>query len=183
MPLSPPLSWIPQEHEKKVVISLLVLCFVGLVGLAVADQSLRSEVTPLGIVSLQFVGNAAEAQRVLSTWGEEGRVAAAFSLGVDYLFLTANALLLAFLAGLVGRKASGRSPLITTLSPWVAWAFILAGACDATENAAFFIVLVGDTGDFWPCLGTWFATVKFSLLGLGMIYLLGSGGFLIASKK
>ena len=79
-----PLSWVPAGQEKYFFIVLLALCFVGIAGMGVADNHLRTEVTPLGIVSFQFVGNSAEAGRALSAWGEEGRVYAAFSLGLDY---------------------------------------------------------------------------------------------------
>jgi len=170
-----PLSWVPAEQEKYFFIVLLALCLVGIAGMGVADNHLRTEVTPLGIVSFQFVGNSAEAGRALSAWGEEGRVYAAFSLGLDYLFLTANALLCAFLAGLVGRKAEGRLPLVAALSSWVAWAFILAGVFDATENVAFLVVVTGGSNDLWPLLGTLFASLKFALMGLGMSYLLAAG--------
>ncbi len=176
MTLTHPLSWVPVEQEKAFLIALIVLCLVGIAGMGVADHHLRSEITPMGIVSFQLDGNLAEAERVLSTWGEEGRIWAAFSLGIDYLYLTANALLWALLAGWVGRKAQGRLPLVATLSPWIAWAFILAAVFDAVENVAFLIVVTGGSADPWLSLGTLFASMKFTLMGLGMTYLLVAGG-------
>ncbi len=178
-----PLYWVPAEHEKKFLYSVLSLLFLSMTGLGIADHHLQNEVTPLGIVSFQMVGNVAEAQRALSAWGESGRMFAAFSLGMDYLFLVANALLFAYLAGLVGRKAEGRLPVIASLSAWVAWLFIVAGVFDSIENAAFLVVLAGSSENLWPCLGTLFALLKFLLIGLGVLYLLAGSCLCTLNKN
>lgn len=178
-----PLSWIPKERERIVLLVLLALEVLSISLLALADFQLRSDVTPMGIVSFQFLGNGVDAKRALMAWGEGGRIYAAFSLGADYLFMVVNALLLALLAGMLGRKLKTSRPGFWSLSAAMAWVFILAGVCDAIENALFIPIITGQDLDPWARWGMIFAAGKFCLLGLGMLYLLTGCGFMFFGTR
>jgi hypothetical protein len=177
--LAHPLSWIPKERERIVLLVLLALEALSISLLALADFQLRTDFTPMGIVSFQFAGNGVEAKRALMAWGEGGRIYAAFCLGADYLFLVVNALLLALLAGMLGRKLKTTHPGFWRLSAATAWVFILAGVCDAIENALFIPIITGQDLDPWARWGMIFASAKFLLLGSGMLYLLTGCGYML----
>ncbi len=179
---SHPLSWVPVDHERVFLVTLILANVLVMAGMGMADRHLRTEVTPLGIASFEFVGNSSSADRALSAWGETGRVYAAFSLGLDYLFLLLYSLLSAFLAGLVGRKLEGRFPLVSQLAVWVAWAFVFTGFFDALENTVLIAVVVGASHDLWARLGLVFASMKFALAAVGATYLLVGGGLCLMRR-
>jgi hypothetical protein len=52
------------------------------------------------------------------------------------------------------------------------WAAPVAAALDAVENVALLQVLDGQTGQPWPGIAYAFASVKFALLALVVIYLI-----------
>ncbi len=145
-------------------------------GLAVAlwlvDRPLRA--TGNGIVSLALAGDRDAARTILASWGESGRVLAAFGLGLDYLFLVAYALALSL--GCVA--AAGwwqRAWVLTAAGPALAWGAFFAGLLDAVENYALAQGLFGAQGAWWPVTAWWCAAPKFALVGLALAYI-GLGG-------
>ncbi len=54
----------------------------------------------------------------------------------------------------------------------MAWAAPVAAALDAVENVALLRVLDGQTGQPWPGIAYGFASVKFALLALVVVYLI-----------
>ncbi len=172
---SHPLSWIPVRHERAILVTLILANILVMLGMGMVDGHLRTEATPFGIASFEFIGDAASAERALSAWGEKGRAYAAFSLGLDYLFLVLYSLLAAMLAGTMSRKLERRFPRISKLSVWVAWTFLFTGLFDAMENTALVAVVMGASDDLWPHLGLLFASIKFTLAAVGATYLLVVG--------
>ncbi len=78
-----PLAWFPVEHEKTLLIMLVIATALVTIGIGVADAHLRTDVTPMGIASFEFVQNAENANRAIAAWGETGRAYAALSFGLD----------------------------------------------------------------------------------------------------
>ena len=65
--------------EALVVLIMLVFGYTGL--------PLNTDAAPYGIVSFETVGRTARAQQILNSWDEPSRERAAFSLGLDFLFI------------------------------------------------------------------------------------------------
>lgn len=128
-------------------------------------------VSPLGIISFEFAGVLDNAQRMLEAWGAGGRLLAAFSLGFDYVFMLAYA---AFFALLCLRCASRAPQSLARLGVWLAWGQWLAAAFDALENISLFNVLLGSSVALWPGLAFICAALKFTLIGLAVVYSLAS---------
>ncbi|WP_437707098.1 hypothetical protein WMF45_25685 [Sorangium sp. So ce448] len=135
-----------------------------------ADKRLRTEAAPCGIISFELAGTRARVRRILESWGDDARLSAAFSLGVDYLFMAAyaNGLALACVMGADALRTRGL-PAAGLGAP-LAWGQWLAGLLDATENAALLRILRGSDEPLWPPLARRCAQAKFFLVGAGIAY-------------
>lgn len=142
--------------------------------LSVMDRSLRTAAAPRGIVSLELSGGAAGAQAVLASWDGQARLCAAFSLGLDYLFLCLYGPALALgclLAGRVLARAPLSSGLGRRLGPGLCLLQLVAAGLDAVENGLLWRVLSGAGGAAEPVLATVCAAGKFALVGAGLLYM------------
>lgn len=125
-----------------------------------------------GIVALEVAGNAERAQQLLDAWGPTGRGAARRSLRWDYGYLTSYAVFLAAACAGAARRLGRRGwPAAATVGPTVAWAPVLAGGCDAVENAALLAVLRRGPHPPLPALARTAALAKFAVLGPALAYL------------
>lgn len=150
------------------------LTLVLMVALSVIDRSLRTPAAPWGIVSFEFARTLPQAQAIVASWDNPARLAAALSLGLDYLFMLTYALTLAGLCRWAGGQAGH-----ARWSGWgarLAWLPVVAAGADALENAALWRVLQGAATAFWPGLAWGCAALKFiCLLAAGLFILWGVG--------
>ncbi len=144
------------------------------------DLGLRNEVTPQGIVSFEFCGYAGNCAEAMAAWGEPGRLLMMLSLGLDYLFLFAycgfgcTALLL--LARRVPAALQGFTGLLARITP-------LAGVADACENAALVKVLMADGGLEAGRMAGHFASAKFAIVGVAVLWMLGCWVYVLLRKN
>ena len=178
-----PLEVIPLNFRKPLFLIFLFLTLVLFAVFRVLDQPLRTEAAPQGIVSLELAGNALTARAITDSWKEMSLLMsatgepnpdivnvayayAAFGLGIDYLFMPAYSLALAFGTLLATQKHTGWKKTLGALAAYGAFA---AALFDAVENYSLFRVLLGafDTG--FPEIAAFCAIVKFGLLAFGIV--------------
>lgn len=124
------------------------------------------------IVDYELAGSVDSAARLIGAWGETDRIRAGFSLGFDYLYMPiySTTIALACLWGTTVIRSTWWRPLGLTL----AWGLWLAAIFDAVENLALIVMLFGAPGDPYPAVAAVCATLKFSLILLGLLYAAGS---------
>ena len=166
--MSHPLESIPPANRSRVFVWLLVA--------TVLLFSLFSFIGPdkPNIVDFELAGSAGNSQAIVDAWTPVERIHAGFSLGIDYLFMpvysTALALACILAAGVL---TSRRWRSIGLLLAWGAW---LAAIFDATENLALLKTLFDlNATTPWPQLAAACATIKFTLIALGVVYALVGG--------
>jgi hypothetical protein len=154
-----------------VIFSLLLLLILNLVGLPLITPA-----APYGIVSFELARNEAQASAVLASWDQTARLRAAFSLGLDFLFIplyTASLTLTCIWAARFRRKRR-RLPswlvLIGIPGIPIAWAQLGAGLLDTVENIALVRMLFGMVSSPWPQIASVCAFTKFILIVSGMLY-------------
>jgi hypothetical protein len=192
-----PLENIPTTARKRLFFALLAGTLILFAVFRVLDAPLRTSAAPSGIVSFELAGTPFQAQAIIDSWGEmayllssvEGEPVpglvcranafAAFGLGIDYLFmpLYASALALGILL------AAGRHPgWFGILGSWLGWGAYAAAIFDAVENFALArILLMNQVWSPWPEVAAFSASVKFGLLGVGLVYALA--GWLWPKKR
>jgi hypothetical protein len=145
------------------VFTLLMLLTVALSGiLRATDSALRTDAAPYGMVSLQFALTLSTARTMVESWGPAAQVQAAFSLGLDFLYLVVYSSTLS-LAMLWAAIRSGSAAWLR----WgdrLAWLPSLAAMADAVENVAVYQVLVGSFWPAWPPMAWGCAALKFGLV-------------------
>jgi hypothetical protein len=177
-----PFEWLPEASQRRAfVISALLAVFVMLI-LQVLGRPLITEAAPAGIVSFELAGNILAAERMLESWGDAGRVYAGLSLGLDYLFLATYAFGIGLGCVLVARSLSQRSRFLTAAGIVLAWAQFGAALLDGLENYALIRVLLGSQHKLWSLLAQLWASLKFLLVVLGLVYVV-FGAVLAAATK
>jgi hypothetical protein len=152
-------------------LSLLLLFILNLVG-----QPLVTPAAPYGMISFELARDVDQAQAVLDSWDRIAQLRAAFSLGLDYLFIPLYAITLTLTCLWAARFRRERRRLPTLLvtiglpGTLLAWAQSLAAGLDAIENVALVRMLFGGVTSPWPQIASICAAVKFSLLAVGIIY-------------
>ena len=170
-----PLQRIPAGRRRWYFVPLLVLTLGLTLGVMLpVDLPLRTPASPQGILSFEVAGDAGTVRHMIDAWDERARRYAAFSLGVDYLYMpsysTTIALGCVWAAAVFGR----RLPALASAGVVLAWGQWLAAALDATENAALTTMLLGAVRDPWPAVAWWSAVPKFCLIVAGILYALAA---------
>lgn len=176
---TPPFQFLPVPRRNRwmkiaIVLALGLTLFFNLTG-----GALKTAAAPAGIISYEFAGSLSNAQAMIASWGEHGRLVAALSLGLDFLYplVYASAISLACVwaserVRAVAAAGSLSSPVVASVGVWLAWGIWLAALLDYTENVALVMVLLGSTSSFWPPLAFVCAAIKFTLIILGILYVL-----------
>ena len=84
----------PAKHRVAVFLSFLALTLALMIALLLIDVPLQTTAAPKGIVSTSWQAASTEAQRILDSWNPTARLYAAFSLGLDYLYMPAYAIVI-----------------------------------------------------------------------------------------
>ena len=168
-----PLEAIPNPTRKALFIALLIWTLVLFAAFQPLSAPLQTPPAPAGIVSFELAGTVEKAGAMIDSWDASARLYAAFGLGFDFLFMPSYALTLAL--GIL--LAAGRHPdPFARAGAWLGWGALAAAVFDAVENIALFASLLGPVTAPWPQVAGWCATVKFTLLLLGIFY--GLAGWL-----
>ncbi len=164
-------------QKRQVFWVLLGLTLLVFAAISVLDQPLHTTAAPAGIVSFELAGTPARAQAILASWGPRQRVAAALSLGLDYLFLSLYGLTLAWGCWWMAARRRGR---VARWGRRLGWGALAAAGVDAVENFALIRLLWGAQDPLWPRLAWGCATVKFTLVVVAVLYLIVA---LVAARR
>ena len=173
-----PLASLAPEKRKPLFLTFLTLTLVLFAVFRVLDEPLRTPAAPNGIVSFELAGSPGASQLMVDSWSDYARLLAAFGLGIDYLFMPIYALALSLGILLAAGRHSGG---FARLGAWMGWAALVAPLFDAVENYGLLHSLLSPLFSLWPLVASVCATVKFTLLLLGLAYALV--GWLWPMKK
>lgn len=168
MNISHPLEHLPQR--KHWFLALLALALLIMLAMNFIGLPLNTTAAPSGIVSFEFAASPENAQAMLNSWGEQGRVNAAFIQGLDFLFPAVYSTMLA-LACLMSASTLGNMgwPL-ARLGAGLAWGQWAAALFDYIENLSLVALLLGPVAAPWPQIAAICAAIKFALLLAGIAY-------------
>ena len=142
-----------------------------LVVMNIIAAPLETESAPYGIVSFELAGSAARAEQITGSWDETMRLQAAFSLGLDYLFLIIYSSTIGLACIMAAAVLQIRHWPLVALGVALAWGLWLAAILDAVENAGLAMILFGGDAPLWAPIARWCAVFKFGLIFAGICYL------------
>ena len=180
-----PLDRLPPGQRRALFLPFLALTLLLMLGVMwPVDLQLRTPASPQGIVSYELAGDVAHAGAMLDAWDEPARRWAAFSLGIDYLFMAAYSTTIAFGCLWAGGVLAAVGPALGALGPLLAWGSWVAALLDAGENAALAVMLLGGGARApWPAVAWWCAVKKFGLLVVALLYVLAAAGVRLARRR
>jgi hypothetical protein len=160
--------------RQKIFLPVFVLMLGTMLVLDAVGKPLRTAAAPQGIVSYELAGSSERAQAVLDSWNDGAKRSAAFSVGLDFLFIflyTPAIGIACFLSGQVLREQ--RLPL-SSLGVPLAWGMACAGLLDILENIGLGWMLLRRVAEPWPAVSAGSAALKFTLIAAALLYLIYS---------
>ncbi len=172
--MNAPFAFLPPPRRNRwmkiaIVLALGMTLFFNLTG-----GPLQTAVAPAGIISFEFAGNVANAQMIVASWGEHGRLVAAFGLGLDFLYPLVYAAAISLACVWAAERVQPKSPGAAKWGIWLAWGAWLAALLDYVENVALVLLLFGSTAVLLPPLAFICAAIKFALVIAGILYVLAA---------
>ena len=167
-----PYQLIPPKRRVAVFLSFLALTLALMITLLLIDVPLETAAAPKGIVSYELAGSVTEAQRILDSWSPHARLYAAFSLGLDYLYMPSYAITIGLACAWAAELWRVRRAALALVGVGLAWGLMLAALCDAIENVSLVTMLLAGVREPWPAVARGCAVVKFLLIGAGLAYVL-----------
>jgi len=149
-----------------IILALFIPTFIGMM---ILDEFLKTPSTEFGIVSFEFCWITESCQSALDNWEHSGQLFAMLSLGLDYLFLILYPGLIAVGIILLRSKLSG---YLVKINDVVVASCVLISLSDAIENYALIQIILSGYNDSYGMVATIFASIKFVLLGIALIWLL-----------
>jgi hypothetical protein len=144
---------------------------VLLLAMAPAEERMTDTGGP-GMLPFELTGGQDRADEILGEWGEDGQDAARESLWIDFGFMAAYGAFLTLALAAVRDLARERGWRRLGAIGGVVVSFgALGAAFDALENICLLLTLDG-AGAALPLLATIFASCKFVLLTIAILYLL-----------
>lgn len=132
----------------------------------------RMDVRGVSILDLELMRTSANAAEQVARLGPTGVDAARMSIYLDFPFLVLYAIALSGSCVVLAARAAERGrATLAAAGRTIAWAAPVAAALDAVENVALLQVLSDRVDQPWPGIAFGFASVKFALLAVVMLYL------------
>lgn len=168
--MSHPLAGLTAGRLRSLFFPMLLLTLGMMFVLNWLAVPLETEAAPYGIISYELAGSASRSAKIIASWDDTARQLAAFSLGLDFLFLvvysTTIGLACVWAAGVL-QSLGWRLAIVGIPLAWGTW---LAAALDALENVGLTIILFGGSAQFWAPIARWAALAKFAVIFAGLTY-------------
>lgn len=173
--MSHPLTRINANILKSIFWILFGLTIGLMIIMSLVGAPLTTASAPRGIVSFEFAGSLESAAMIVRSWDEAVRILAAFSIGLDFLFLVLYSTTIGLACLWSGGILAERKWSLAALGEPLAWGQWFAALLDIVENIALMVMLVtfvqaGYIHELVPRITQIVAGIKFTLVFLGLTY-------------
>src|ERR1044072_715203 len=126
-----------------------------------------------GIMSYEFAKTPECAQQIIDYWQTAGlRQKAITHFLIDYLYLMAYPISIGMVCVGLGFSLREKACLrLATLGLWLSWGQLVAGLCDAVENALLLQMLWQVSANASMQISRMFTIIKFTLVIAGLLYI------------
>lgn len=170
-----PFVFIDSKYYLRLVFISLLLCFGIMAGMQWSEFGLINDEAPGGIISFELARDLETAQGIIASWREDHSMGyAGFNIGLDFHFLLTYPVVI----GLVIVLIAGGFPegnIFRKSGFLISWLVVLAALFDGIENISLMSLLTDSVNPLWPVIAYFCAIIKFSLVGLGIVYILVGG--------
>ena len=164
----------------RIILFLLSGTLLLFLSLRFQGKDLIRPYSPAGIVSLELATTAAETEHTLGGWKNDGLAETGRNnILLDFLFIPFYVMLFYTLCGSISVRLSGTG---ATLGVLLAFFSLIAGIFDVLENILMLSAYAGLYNSITTLLTAIFASLKFILLGLSLLYVIIFGTKVIWMK-
>jgi hypothetical protein len=154
--------------KTKWILSLLSALVTALI-MQTQGAGLKTDFTPLGIVSLELASSVAQLQQILAIWNQQNVV---LNIGLDFLFIPAYTFF--FIRSLKITISKHRLSWLKSLGTKLIAVAYIAAALDVIENMLMLSSILGHYSVGSICATASIASAKFVGIGFILLYLIGS---------
>jgi hypothetical protein len=166
-----PFRKLSKASEKRWILVLLFALVLTFLAMRYFDAPLKNHVSTAGIVSFELAKELPQTERILNSWDAFAKTSAGMSMGLDFLFLIVYSVFIALLIHTLNERLWKHSKMYA-IGIAMIWCVFLAAFFDSIENVALIQLLRGDLQQKWSSIAYYFAYLKFSLLALGILYVI-----------
>lgn len=179
--LQSPYCKLSKSSIRNLTIVLLISVVILVTVMRYLDSQIQNIDNAQGIISFELANDLSKSEAILNSWNTLSKTSAGMSMGFDFLFLIVYSLFITILIHLVNEKLWRKSK-INSVGVLLIWLTFLAALFDMIENVALIKLLLGDLQQKWSSIAYYFAICKFSLLSLGVFFIIINSFFLIFKK-
>jgi hypothetical protein len=156
-------------NQPLIIISIFTL--IAFLSMRPFLEPLITPEAPSGIISFELAKTLEQSQAMLSSWNTNAKINAGLSFGIDFLFLFFYSFLFALICFSVAKKYKNNIKWFYKLGIYIAFLQFAAAIFDAIENIALIKLLLGSNNDIHSSIAYYFASVKFAIIAIGIIYI------------
>lgn len=131
-----------------------------------------TEIAPGGIISFELAKDIDKSITIISSWNLNAKVNAGLSLGIDFLFLVVYSIFFSSACYLVAQKFIRINTFLYKFGLLIAQLQFIAALFDAIENVALIKLLLGSQKEIYSLIAYYFASMKFAIIAIGIIYII-----------
>lgn len=168
--LTSPFSKYSNKTLKNRTLIVFVLLILGALLIKYLDSFITNDIVTNGIISFELAKDAAVAKNMINSWDIIATAAVGYSLIFDFIFLMIYSVFLALQIHRVNQKTWINTSVYKAGITLLYGQFI-AAFFDAIENIAL-LQLFKETSQFWTSIAFYFASIKFILIALGILFII-----------
>ena len=157
---------------KRILIFSGFLTIIIFISLRYFGNPLITNHAPSGIISFELAKDYDQSIAIISSWDLNAKVNAGLSLGIDFLFLVVYSIFFSTACYLVAQKYINKINLLYRIGLLIAKLQFVAALFDAIENIALIKLLLGSNNSIYPTIAYYFASIKFIIIAIGIIYII-----------
>ncbi len=161
-----------KKYQKILLVLLWFLFISATFVLYLLDNELQTPYST-GIVSFELAKDLSSSEAIVNAWNTRAKTFAGISLGFDFLYIFIYTFLLSMLLYLRISKYNTRH-FMYKAGHILIFAVFFAGIFDIIENIALIKLLTGHRQAIWSSVAYMSAVLKFGLISLSVLFILGS---------
>lgn len=177
-----PFAKINSKSQKELLYSLFYILLIVGVAMRYFDTHLTNDTVTNGILSFELAHSLDASIAILDSWSPLAKTYAGLSLGLDFLFLLIYSLFISLIIHMLNQRLwVGKATY--KIGETLIWAMFLAAVFDCVENVCLIKLLIGSHKEYWSSIAFYFASVKFIIIGVSLLYIVYNSVLLFFKKS
>ena len=167
---------------KRKIVLLLPILILTIFTMRYFDSFIKNDICTSGITSFELAKSLDKMTAIVHSWDTKALAAINMSMGFDFLFILVYVTFIVLLLKLTIQPLN-KTSFRYKLGKLFIKLTLLAGLFDLVENIALIRILLGNLSQLNTSISYYFASAKFALLALAILYILINGLMMLISKN